>query len=163
MTEAAATPEVTIVPANESSWEDLQAVLGTRGYHSGCWCQRFKIRGMEWDSDAVLVAERANRLRKQTRCGQPEADTTSGLVAYLDGEPVGWCAVEPRTAYVRLGRVPWAGRAEEPTTASGPRPASPPAQGFAAAGSAVRSRAPPSTSGANAEPVRSTSRRAKLE
>jgi GNAT superfamily N-acetyltransferase len=23
-------------------------------------------------------------------------------VAYLDGEPVGWCAVEPRTAYTRL-------------------------------------------------------------
>ncbi|HEY8777800.1 MAG TPA: GNAT family N-acetyltransferase [Gaiellaceae bacterium] len=115
MTDTATRPEVTIVPANEASWEDLQAVLGTRGYHSGCWCQRFKSRGREWDSGAVPVAERANRLRKHTRCGQPEADTTSGLVAYLEGEPVGWCAVEPRTAYVRLGRVPWAGRAEDKT------------------------------------------------
>ena len=25
-------PEVTVVPANEASWEDLQAVLGTSGY-----------------------------------------------------------------------------------------------------------------------------------
>src|SRR5207249_1623515 len=44
--------------------------------------------------------------------------TTSGLVAYLDGEPVGWCAVEPRTAYPRLlleTRVPWADRAEDKT------------------------------------------------
>ena len=43
---------------------------------------------------------------------------TSGLVAYLDGEPVGWCAVEPRTAYPRLllkTRVPWEGRAEDKT------------------------------------------------
>jgi hypothetical protein len=31
MTDTATTPEVTIVPANEASWEDLQAVLGTRG------------------------------------------------------------------------------------------------------------------------------------
>lgn len=115
MTDAATTPEVTIVPANQASWEDLRAVLGTRGYHSGCWCQRFKIRGRDWDSDSVPVAERARRLRRQTRCGQPEAVTTSGLVAYLDGEPVGWCAVEPRTAYVRLGRVPWAGRSEDKT------------------------------------------------
>jgi GNAT superfamily N-acetyltransferase len=68
-----------------------------------------------WDADSVPVGERADRLRKQTRCGQPDADTTSGLVAYLDGEPVGWCAVEPRSAYVRLGRVPWAGRAEDKT------------------------------------------------
>jgi GNAT superfamily N-acetyltransferase len=36
-------------------------------------------------------------------------------VAYLDGEPVGWCAVEPRTAYERLlrSRVPWTGRDED--------------------------------------------------
>jgi len=30
MTDAAPTAEVTIVPANEASWEDLQAVFGTR-------------------------------------------------------------------------------------------------------------------------------------
>jgi len=41
---------------------------------------------------------------------------TSGLVAYLDGEPVRWCAVEPRTAYPRLlrnTRVAWDGRGED--------------------------------------------------
>lgn len=36
-------------------------------------------------------------------------------LAYCDGEPAGWCAVEPRTAYPRLlrMRVPWAGREED--------------------------------------------------
>jgi GNAT superfamily N-acetyltransferase len=37
-------------------------------------------------------------------------------VAYLDGEPVGWCAVEPRTAYfglMRNFRVHWEGRNED--------------------------------------------------
>ncbi len=37
-------------------------------------------------------------------------------MAYLDGEPVGWCAVEPRPAYeglLRVYRVPWEGRAED--------------------------------------------------
>jgi GNAT superfamily N-acetyltransferase len=64
--------------------------------------------------------ERADRLRHQTRCGDPEAGRTSGLVAYLDGQPVGWCAVEPRGAYeglVRSARVPWAGREEDKTDA----------------------------------------------
>jgi GNAT superfamily N-acetyltransferase len=57
-------------------------------------------------------------LRQQTDCGHRESGTTSGLVAYLDGEPVGWCAVEPRTAYeglLRNSRVPWDGRAEDKT------------------------------------------------
>jgi GNAT superfamily N-acetyltransferase len=107
---------ISIVPANEATWDDLHAVFGMRGYTSRCWCQRHKVRGKGWDSGSVPVGERARRLRQQTRCGQPEAETTSGLVAYLDGEPVGWCAVEPRTAYLRLSkRVVWAGRAEDKT------------------------------------------------
>jgi hypothetical protein len=56
------------------------------------------MRGREWDTGSVPVAERARRMREQTACGHPDSDTTSGLVAYLDGEPVGWCAVEPRAA-----------------------------------------------------------------
>ena len=119
MADAAATHRVTIVPANEATWEDLQAVFGTRGDPSRCQCQRFKIRGRDWDreSASVPVEERAQRLREQTRCGQPETPTTSGLVAYFDGGPVGWCAVEPRTAYVRLlrKRIVWSGRAEDKT------------------------------------------------
>jgi hypothetical protein len=34
--------------------------------------------------------KRADRLRQQADGGQPESGTTSGLVAYLDGKPVGW-------------------------------------------------------------------------
>ena len=118
MTTEAAIP---VVPANEASWDDLQAVFGTRGDASRCQCQRFKIRDFQWRS--VPVDERGERLRKQTGCGHPEARTTSGLVAYLDGEPAGWCAVEPRTAYVRCCAPAFRGAAAmktRPTTASGP-------------------------------------------
>jgi GNAT superfamily N-acetyltransferase len=117
MTDTAKTSELTIVPANEASWEDLQAVLGTRGAAATCQCQRFKLQPKEAFA-SFPAAVRARRLREQTRCGQPGADTTSGLVAYLDGEPVGWCAVEPRTSYpglLRVFRVPWVGRAEDKT------------------------------------------------
>lgn len=108
---------LSVVPANEASWEDLQAVFGRRGLASRCQCQRYKLRPRE--SFAGFPAEeRAERLRQQTDCGRPEASSTSGLVAYLDGTPVGWCAVEPRTAYqglVRNNRAPWEGREEDKT------------------------------------------------
>ena len=105
---------IVVMPANEARWEDLQAVFGPRGYAARCQCQHFKIRHAEWRS--VSAAERAERLRAQTGCGNRKASRTSGLVAYLDGEPVGWCAVEPRTAYPRLRdtRIPWIGRDEDP-------------------------------------------------
>jgi GNAT superfamily N-acetyltransferase len=117
MTDAATAPQLIIVPANEASWEALQAVFGTRGTAATCQCQRYKLRPRESFS-SFPAEERAFRFRQQTDCGHPESDTTSGLVAYLDGEPVGWCAVEPRTAYpglLRVYRVPWEGRAEDKT------------------------------------------------
>ena len=107
---------LTIVPANHASCDDLQIVFGTRGQASRCQCQRYKLSPRE-SFASFPVEERAHRLRQQADCGHPESGTTSGLVAYLDdGEPVGWCAVEPRTAYtglVRSSRVPWSGRAED--------------------------------------------------
>ena len=111
------TADVSVVPANEASWEDLQNIFGTRGAGSYCQCQRFKLAPKE-SFGSFPAEERAGRLRDQTNCGDPAAESTSGLVAYLDGEPVGWCAVEPRTAYpglLRVYRVPWAGRAEDKT------------------------------------------------
>jgi GNAT superfamily N-acetyltransferase len=110
--------EVSVVPANEASWEDLQAVFGMRGYAARCHCQWFKLGHVAWTH--VSVEERAFQLLMQTDCGNPDSDTTSGLVAYLDGEPVGWCAVEPRTAYPRLppARVAWKARGEDPADES---------------------------------------------
>ena len=111
----ASEPAISVVPANEASWEDLQTIFGTRGQAARCQCQRYKLRARE-SFGSSPVEERAFRLRRQTDCGHPESETTSGLVAYLDGEPVGWCAVEPRTAYeslLRSYRVPWDGRTED--------------------------------------------------
>ena len=104
-----------IVPANEASWEDLQAVFGSRGIAPICQCQRFKLHRRE-SFGSFPVEERARRLREQTNSGRSGAAATSGLVAYLDDDPVGWCAVEPRSAYeglLRNQRVPWTDRNED--------------------------------------------------
>ena len=71
---------VSVVPANEASWADLQTVFGTRGAASRCQCQRYKLRQRE-SFASFPTDERAQRLREQTDCGYPESGTTSGLVA----------------------------------------------------------------------------------
>lgn len=109
--------QLTIVPANEASWPDLERIFESSGDPSRCWCQRFKMtRGKSWASEGP--EEFASRLKEQTHCGQPKAAATTGLVAYLDGEPVGWCAVDPRSDNPRLLShvpVPWVGRNEDKT------------------------------------------------
>ncbi len=104
-----------IKPANEAACGDLDTVFGTRGPATFCQCQRYKLAPGEAFAK-FPVEERRARLQEQTRCGRPGATATSGLVAYLDGTPVGWCAVEPRAAYgglQRVYRVPWEGRDED--------------------------------------------------
>jgi GNAT superfamily N-acetyltransferase len=118
MTQVPVDPRVdklTVLPANRASCEDLMAVFGTRGASAVCFCQRYKLMPGEAFSK-FPSEERAQRLREQTRCGDPTAAETTGIVAYLDGEPVGWCAVEPRPAYfglLRVYRTPWEGRNED--------------------------------------------------
>jgi GNAT superfamily N-acetyltransferase len=113
--EASMPGDLRIAPANEASWKDLRQIFGTRGDPSRCFCQRYKMApGESWAS--VGAEELAARLREQTECGNPRSASTSGLVAFLDGEPAGWCAVEPRPAYPRMlrsMRVPWDGRSED--------------------------------------------------
>jgi GNAT superfamily N-acetyltransferase len=120
--------DLSIVPANQASWADLQAVFGTRDC-GRCNCQRFKTRGWFWEQ--ATDEQRRAQLRDQTNCDDPAATSTTGLVAYLRerdrerdrGErgkgagatPVGWVAVEPRTEYPRLLGLPtvWKGRPGE--------------------------------------------------
>ena len=107
------TTGISVVPASAASAADLAVVFGERGDAATCQCQFFKIRDKDWSS--VPVEEKRARLREQTNCDRADAATTSGLVAYAGGDPVGWCALEPRTAYPRLRamRVPWTGRDED--------------------------------------------------
>ncbi|MFB6908942.1 GNAT family N-acetyltransferase [Streptomyces bacillaris] len=107
-----AASELTVVPANRASWDDIATVLGTTDA-GRCQCQRFKVAGYIWRD--TTRQERADALREQTACGRPDATATSGLLAYAGGEPVGWVAVQPRTAYpkLRTSRVVWAGRDED--------------------------------------------------
>ena len=64
---------ISVVPANEASWEDLQAVFGTRGAAPRCQCQRYKLRPRE-AFRSFPAEERAHRLREQTDCGHPESE-----------------------------------------------------------------------------------------
>ncbi|SFR79554.1 L-amino acid N-acyltransferase YncA [Agromyces sp. CF514] len=90
--------ELRIVPAQQAPFADIEAVFGTRGDPSTCWCQWYKIPGSDWRDEPAELAAKLERQIETAEHGGP------GLVAY-DGEtPVGWCAVEPRPALPRLQR-----------------------------------------------------------
>lgn len=84
-------------------WDDVVALFERPGPRGGtpitsqCWCQYWHTRGREyWDGAG---APNRGRLEKQLRHGVAPA-----LIAYLDGEAVGWCRSGPRESFDRLAR-----------------------------------------------------------
>jgi GNAT superfamily N-acetyltransferase len=79
-------------------WPDVDTLFGVRGVPSRCWCRFFTLTGAEWRQSTP--EERKGRLQTRFAAAGPEP----GVMAYLDGTPVGWCAVEPRSCYPRIQR-----------------------------------------------------------
>lgn len=96
VTDDSRTIELRIVPAHEAPFADVEAVFGTKGDPAHCWCQWYKIPGSDWRS----VGDEALRGRLEAQLAASGAGP--GLLAYDGDTPVGWCAVEPRPALVRL-------------------------------------------------------------
>ncbi|TYB56739.1 GNAT family N-acetyltransferase [Nonomuraea sp. PA05] len=83
-----------------TSWDDVRTVFGPRGAYSGCWCMWFRLPGPEFrDTPADGRRERLQGLVEGS-------ERAPGVLAYLSGAPVGWCAVAPREEHARLLRSP---------------------------------------------------------
>ena len=86
---------VTIADAGPDRWDDVVAVFEGPGDPGRCWCQWF-FRGAS--ADRVRAEANRSALRTQLDAGPP------GVLGYVDGVPLGWCAVAPRPGYTRLTR-----------------------------------------------------------
>ena len=86
-----------IEPLTDDRWQDLEVLFGPRGACAGCWCMWWRLTQREFDE----AKGEANRKAFQ---GIVESGRIAGLLAYEGDRPVGWCAVEPRECYPRLGR-----------------------------------------------------------
>ena len=84
-------------PLTPDRWEDLVRLFGPSGAEYGCWDMYWRLANSEF----VKNTSRCNRAAFQ---GLVDAGAVTGLLAYRDGEPVGWCSLGPRESYGRLER-----------------------------------------------------------
>jgi GNAT superfamily N-acetyltransferase len=95
---------ISVRRVDEDLFDDVQTVLGTRGQAARCQCQGYRLGWYAQHSDDVQG--RRELLRDQVI-------ERHGLLAYLDGEPVGWCSLAPRSDYAYLRQTTWKGRTED--------------------------------------------------
>ncbi|HXH82541.1 MAG TPA: GNAT family N-acetyltransferase [Candidatus Tectomicrobia bacterium] len=84
-------------PLTPDRWQDLETLFGPRGASDGCWC-------MWWRQTRAEFEEKKGEENKRAFRGIVASGQIPGLLAYVDGRPAGWCAVQPRDAYARLDR-----------------------------------------------------------
>jgi GNAT superfamily N-acetyltransferase len=96
--------EIVVRPVEGSLFDDVQTVFGATGQAARCQCQGYRQGWYAQHSDDV--PGRRELLRDQVLEGH-------GLVAHLDGEPVGWCSMAPRRDYGYLRQTTWKGRHED--------------------------------------------------
>jgi GNAT superfamily N-acetyltransferase len=88
-------PRLTFHPATPGRWPDVERLFGANGACGGCWCRFWKQDNAEYRAGKGAANREA--LRRSVVAGE-----VPGLLAYAGDVPVGWAAVEPRTAYRRL-------------------------------------------------------------
>jgi GNAT superfamily N-acetyltransferase len=91
--------ELEIHPLTRDRLPDLAALFGQGGDPKWCSCAYFRLRGMDFSTATAA----SNRGVLERAVEATAADGRApGLVAYRDGEPVGWVSVGPRDDYERL-------------------------------------------------------------
>jgi GNAT superfamily N-acetyltransferase len=71
-------------------FDDFATVVGPKTGLNGCWCMAY--RGSNLGAEERIVYMR-------NECA---SEPGPGILAYVDGEPAGWCSVAPRSTYRRL-------------------------------------------------------------
>lgn len=82
-------------PLTQKLWRDFELLFGENGACGGCWCMHWKLRGKAF-------SENKGEGNRQIQKSVVDAKTVPGLLAYSEGYPIGWVAVEPRSQYPRL-------------------------------------------------------------
>lgn len=88
---------LTFAALTPGRWPDLERLFGPNGACGGCWC-------MWWKQSAAEFARGKGAGNKRRFKAQVMRGTEPGFLAYRDGVPIGWCAVEPRERYAVLAR-----------------------------------------------------------
>ncbi len=82
-------------PVTKRNWKDFEKLFGEKGACAGCWCMYWRLK------QSVLDAQKGNG-NKRAMKKIIGSGNIPGILAYAEGEPIGWCSVAPREDFSRL-------------------------------------------------------------
>jgi GNAT superfamily N-acetyltransferase len=82
-------------PLTADRWPDLERLFGERGACAGCWCMWWRLSRKQFKASK-------GESNRQAFKKIVDSGVEPGVLAYNNGEAVGWCAVGPREVYPLL-------------------------------------------------------------
>ena len=89
--------DLDIRPLTRERLPDLAALFGQGGDPKWCWCSFYRVRGATFANSSEAKNRRVLEQAVEELDGR-----APGLVAYRDGEAIGWVSLGPREDYQRL-------------------------------------------------------------
>jgi len=87
-------------PLTSATWSDFEQTLGCcQGGDGGCWCTWWRLPRSAWQR--LGRSGRKRYLRHVVDTGRP-----TGVIAFRNGAPYGWCAIAPAQDYPVIARSP---------------------------------------------------------
>ncbi len=87
----------TFHPLTPEYWPDFEKLFGPRGACGGCWCMYWRLTRSQYE-------DQHGEYNRRSLKALVESGNIPGILAYEDGEPVGWCSIAPRDEFPTLGR-----------------------------------------------------------
>lgn len=89
--------ELTFYPLTSERWIDLEKLFGEQGACDGCWCMWWRLKRSQF------MQQKGER-NKMALKNLVDSGEIPGILAYANGEPIGWCSIAPREVYASLNR-----------------------------------------------------------
>lgn len=82
-------------PLTLERWKDIEKLFGEDSICRSCWCMWWRLSSSEWKKGRGR--DRKDALKTIVSQGR-----VLGILAYFDGQPIGWCSISPREEFRRL-------------------------------------------------------------
>lgn len=81
-----------VSPVTSKNWNDFEALFEGRGGPKSCWC-------MIWRDYEISPGLTDKAARKASMKDRVSSNSPVGLIGYLEGVPIAWCSIAPRSTF----------------------------------------------------------------
>jgi len=86
----------TIEPLTKDNWAGFVELFGEKGACGNCWCMFYRLGNKEYQSGK---ADQGNKKAMKKIVWE---DRPAGLLGFVEGQAIAWCAFAPREDFIRL-------------------------------------------------------------